>query len=36
MGYRDGPGGSTSELLIKAYRETTSEVRAAFQEILGS
>jgi glutamate-ammonia-ligase adenylyltransferase len=34
MGYRDGPGGTASELLIKAYRETTSEVRAAFQEIL--
>jgi glutamate-ammonia-ligase adenylyltransferase len=34
LGFRDGPSAGASELLMRAYAETTNEVRAAFLEVL--
>jgi [glutamine synthetase] adenylyltransferase / [glutamine synthetase]-adenylyl-L-tyrosine phosphorylase len=34
MGYRDGPSGSAAHLLINAYRDVTTDVRAAFEEVM--
>jgi len=34
MGYRDGPSGGAAQLLMNTYREVTSEVRAAFEELM--
>lgn len=34
MGYRTGPGGNAAKLMMQAYRDVTSEVRLAFDEIM--